>query len=218
MTNTTFGVVPCIIPSSNTPVPKSFRLSLPNLSIATPHLSSLKMHIKKYLTKESVIEIFAARPDPSPVSGATPTKHELARVVADQYGVSSSTIQQIWNRKCWAKITAPFCDEAQSSSSTTQDQPANSDPEIDGSDSETCSLFDDIEQLSFHTSEDPFMGQLDTSLANIDLKTMVSADHLISVDGTTLEGSCELAETEDSEMSRSRRFGWKPDRWQAEAV
>eukprot|EP00961_Rhodomonas_salina_P116512 1568356-Rhodomonas_salina.1 len=83
----------------------------------------MQMHIKKYLTKQSVLEIFAARPRPTDAAGDKVTKHEKSLELANKYGVSNKTIQQIWNRKSWVKLTQRlFNEESESSGNTTQPQ------------------------------------------------------------------------------------------------
>eukprot|EP00961_Rhodomonas_salina_P210973 2849081-Rhodomonas_salina.1 len=83
------------------------------------------MHIKKYLTEQAVLEIFAARPRPGPDSARKPTKHQLSINLANLYGVSNKTIQQIWNRKCWAKLTEPFFEDWERTTDATSSRPAD---------------------------------------------------------------------------------------------
>eukprot|EP00961_Rhodomonas_salina_P063293 850628-Rhodomonas_salina.1 len=88
------------------------------------------MQIKKYLTEQAVLEIFAARPRPGPASGVQPTKHQLSLNLAQKYGVTYKTIQQIWNRKCWTKLTEPFWEEWERTDATSSQpagQPSKSD-------------------------------------------------------------------------------------------
>eukprot|EP00961_Rhodomonas_salina_P186838 2522798-Rhodomonas_salina.1 len=184
------------------------------------------MHIKKYLTEQAVLEIFAARPRPSAVNATTPTKHERSRTLAQLYGVSTSTIQQIWNRKCWAKVTGPYLEEWELSGTTarSEDESSNSDVESgcatqhsehsiasdqqsnghdwvgDAFESEASSLLDDIERLPGYESESPFDVDWEYALSNVGL-------HSKAQEKSTFDWQREESEA---------RFEWIQDILQAE--
>eukprot|EP00961_Rhodomonas_salina_P180910 2441645-Rhodomonas_salina.1 len=150
----------------------------------------MPMHIKKYLTERAVIEIFAARPRPSPVTGELPAKSKMSRTVAKMYGVSTSTVQQIWNRKCWTKVTAPFCEAWETSRmiARCEDEASSSDTDCDSAtrrpDSDVCdwatgafesdgyTLLDDVKRLPGFYSEDPFEVDWGSALSTASLAIM----------------------------------------------
>eukprot|EP00961_Rhodomonas_salina_P059432 798334-Rhodomonas_salina.1 len=63
-----------------------------------------------------------------------PPKSKMSNTVAKLYGVSVSTIQQIWNRKCWAKVTEPYYEKCETlkNMSRSEDETSSSDADCEG--------------------------------------------------------------------------------------
>eukprot|EP00961_Rhodomonas_salina_P160277 2157692-Rhodomonas_salina.1 len=81
------------------------------------------MGVGGYLNEKSVLEIWAARP-----SDTTPfyQRAAISRALGDKYKVCYKTIQKIWRRASWAKVTERAPVPTQS-----MGQSASADPEID---------------------------------------------------------------------------------------
>eukprot|EP00961_Rhodomonas_salina_P211037 2850024-Rhodomonas_salina.2 len=161
------------------------------------------MRVRGYLNEKSVLEIFAIRPRPSPVTGGFPANPIKSRALALQYKVSNKTVRDIWKRKSWLKLTEPFCDESQEGSSSSavhvsaqaNEPPSLSDPSDEGGVSDVASEIDEdctdevpgvvnvttstpwllnyIETLPSLHHEDPFQGDWLSALTSILLGTTV---------------------------------------------
>lgn len=66
------------------------------------------MRVRGYLNEQSVLAIFASRP-----SSSNPTRPSvICQALAHKYNVSRKTIRDIWNRRSWINLTAPFDTES----------------------------------------------------------------------------------------------------------
>lgn len=150
------------------------------------------MRIKGYLNETSVLEIFAARPRPSPVTGAIPPSTAITLALAEKYRVSNKTIRDIWKRKSWIKVTAAWDEASQSPvsdfdlTSPAQHEPATPDSEF-GVEAfpgfSTCSatqscahLEDDIDALPSGHHPNPFDGDWEAALSSIQTETRCMAE------------------------------------------
>eukprot|EP00961_Rhodomonas_salina_P179139 2417165-Rhodomonas_salina.1 len=114
------------------------------------------MPVRGYLNERSVLAIFAQRPQPGAPASS------MCKVLAVKFRVSLKTIRDIWNRKSWVTVTAPFCTDADTYSSPaliesdsdreSSASPSHQDPFANFAaaihhEAQTRDLLDDIEEL-----------------------------------------------------------------------
>ena len=71
-------------------------------------VNSATNHRKIILTAEQAVEIYKSKPSASSLTGISKThrtRTSPSRTLAAEYGVSSKTIRDIWNRKTWGAST-----------------------------------------------------------------------------------------------------------------
>jgi len=78
-----------------------------NASPATGRLPA-----RSYLTPDAVLAVFRVRP-PRTASGVFIPSTASSRALAEKYNISDKTVRDIWNRKCWAKVTRPLWTDAE---------------------------------------------------------------------------------------------------------
>eukprot|EP00961_Rhodomonas_salina_P080260 1079451-Rhodomonas_salina.2 len=112
------------------------------------------MRIRGYLNEKSILEIFALRPRPSPITGVIPFDTAHCRALSSLYKISNKTVRDVWLRNSWAKVTEPFLEVPQSAriaepahnlpSRSDKGHPSSSDPTIDGAAS-VADVFMDVD-------------------------------------------------------------------------
>lgn len=169
------------------------------------------MPIRGNLTQQSVLAIFAQRPQNFTRAGGAAFS-QASQTQADKYHVTRKTIRDIWNRKSWARVTANFvpasADDLRTSPSSSHSSacpidadncihvlPANLPqplPERDtGSSHSASSAQRPTDLVCFHPADfhledtnmrDPFHGEWLARMTHIDMTSMVAARDMDTCD------------------------------------